>query len=109
MSRDKLPIILSPKAEEDFADILQYTFQTWCEKQMYVYRAVIDKALLTIQQNPDIGHQRPEISKAIGHFLLDSMSFFIDLTSLQFMFHAYCMNEWILKARSEPLQHLSLC
>ena len=63
MSRDKLSIILSPKAEEDFADILQYTFQTWSEKQMYVYRAVIDKALLTIQQNPEIGHQRPEISK----------------------------------------------
>jgi len=63
MSRDKLSIILSPKAEEDFADILQYTFETWSEKQMYVYRAVIDKALLTIQQNPEIGYQRPEISK----------------------------------------------
>lgn len=68
MSRDKLPIILSPKAEEDFADILQYTFQTWGEKQMYVYRAVIDKALLTIQQNPDIGQQRPEISKSHRSF-----------------------------------------
>jgi hypothetical protein len=40
--------------------------------------------------------------KAIGRFLQDSMSFFIELTSVQFMFHAYCMNAWILKARSEP-------
>ncbi len=68
MSLDELSIILSPQAEEDFADILQYTFQTWSEKQMYVYRAVIDKALLTIQQNPEIGHQRPELSKSHRSF-----------------------------------------
>ncbi len=30
---------------------------------MHVYRSVIDKALITIQQNPEIGHRRPEISK----------------------------------------------
>jgi toxin ParE1/3/4 len=30
---------------------------------MYVYRAVIDKALLIIQQKSEIGHLRPEISK----------------------------------------------
>lgn len=63
MSLDELSIFLSPQAEEDFADILQYSLQTWGEKQMYVYRAVIDKALLIIQQNSEIGHQRPEISK----------------------------------------------
>lgn len=63
MSQDELSIFLSPQAEEDFADILQYTLETWGEKQVYVYRAVIDKALLTIQQNPEIGHQRPDISK----------------------------------------------
>lgn len=63
MPLDELSIFLSPQAEEDFADILQYTLQTWGEKQMYVYRAVIDKALLIIQQNSEIGHQRPEISK----------------------------------------------
>lgn len=63
MSLDEPSIILSPKAEDDFADILQYTFQTWGEKQMHDYRVVIDKAILTIQQNPEIGHRRPEISK----------------------------------------------
>ncbi|WNB76759.1 type II toxin-antitoxin system RelE/ParE family toxin [Methylomonas koyamae] len=63
MSQDELSIILSPQAVDDFADILQYTFQTWSEKQMHVYRSVIDKALITIQQNPEIGHRRPEISK----------------------------------------------
>lgn len=64
MSRPDLPLILSPRAEDDFADILQYTLETWGEKQVFVYRAVLDKALLTIQQNPDIGHKRPELSPA---------------------------------------------
>jgi len=68
MSLDERLIILSPQAEEDFADILQYTFQTWGEKQMYVYRSVIDKALLTIQQNPEIGHRRVELSKSHRSF-----------------------------------------
>jgi len=48
----------------------------------------------------DIGGQ--SFQKATGRFLQDSMLFFIELTSVQFMFHAYCMNVWILKARSEP-------
>lgn len=68
MSQDELSIFLSPQAEEDFADILQYTLETWGEKQVHVYRAVIDKALLTIQKNPEIGHQRPDISKTHRSF-----------------------------------------
>jgi len=58
-----LPLILSPQAEDDFADILQNTLETWGENQVYVYRAVFDKALQTIQQNPQIGHRKIEISK----------------------------------------------
>lgn len=64
MSRPDRLLILSPQAEDDFADILQYTLDTWGEVQVLVYRAVLDKALLTIQQNPDIGYQRPELSAA---------------------------------------------
>ncbi len=63
MSLPDLPLILSPQAEDDFADILQYTFETWGEDQVYLYREVIDKALLTIQQNPQIGHRKLEISQ----------------------------------------------
>lgn len=48
MSRPDLPLILSPQAEEDFAVILQYTFETWGENQVYVYRDVLHKALRTI-------------------------------------------------------------
>lgn len=60
-SLDRL-LILSPKAEEDFADIFQYSLETWGEAQAYTYRDILDRALLTIQDNPQLGHGRPELS-----------------------------------------------
>ena len=60
-SLDRL-LILSPRAEDDFADIFQYSLETWGEAQAYVYRDILDKALLIIQDNPQIGHARPDLS-----------------------------------------------
>jgi toxin ParE1/3/4 len=57
-----MDLILSPQAEEDFADILQYTLETWGETQMLAYRGVLDNALKTVLQYPDIGYKRPELS-----------------------------------------------
>jgi toxin ParE1/3/4 len=37
MSRADLPLILSPRAEDDFTDILQYTLETWGEAQAFEY------------------------------------------------------------------------
>ena len=62
MSLDDYSLVLSPQAEEDFTDILQYTLQTWGDRQMNAYRAVIDKALHTLLQNPLIGQVRSDIS-----------------------------------------------
>jgi toxin ParE1/3/4 len=62
MSPPDVPVILAPQAEDDFADILQYTLETWGEAQAYAYRAVLDQALVTIQHYPQIGHSRPELS-----------------------------------------------
>jgi len=62
MSRPKRRLILSPQAQEDFADILQYTLETWGKVQALSYRSILDKALVTIQKNPRIGHSRPELS-----------------------------------------------
>ncbi|TCV84051.1 MULTISPECIES: hypothetical protein [Methylomonas] len=45
MSQDELSVTLSPQAENDFADILQYTLETWGEKQLYVYRAVAELSI----------------------------------------------------------------
>jgi len=64
MSRPDLPLILSPRAEEDFADILQYTLETWGEAQAFEYRDLLDQALLTVREHPQIGHSRRELSAA---------------------------------------------
>lgn len=64
MSSPDVQLILSPQAEQDFADILQYTLETWGNAQTYAYRAILDKALLAIQQYPQIGQCRPELSTA---------------------------------------------
>lgn len=64
MSHPDIELILSPQAEEDFTDILQYTFETRGDAQVNVYSAVLNKALLTIQQYPQIGHKSPELSEA---------------------------------------------
>ncbi|HEY8034863.1 MAG TPA: type II toxin-antitoxin system RelE/ParE family toxin [Methylobacter sp.] len=64
MSSSDVQLILSPQAEEDFADILQYALETWGEAQTYTYRTILDRALLTIQQYPQIGHHRPGLSAA---------------------------------------------
>ena len=62
MSGLDLLLILSPRAEDDFADIFQYSLETWGEVRAYAYRDILDQALLTIQDNPLIGHGRPELS-----------------------------------------------
>jgi toxin ParE1/3/4 len=62
MSPPDRPLILSPQAIEDFTDLLQYTLATWGEAQLHAYRGVLDQALTTIQNHPDIGHARPDLS-----------------------------------------------
>jgi len=62
MSSHDIKLILSPKAEEDFSDILQYTLENWGEEKTYAYRDVINKALLTIAQYPNVGYIRKEFS-----------------------------------------------
>ena len=57
-SRKELPVTLSPRARQDFVDILQYTGETWGEAQLLIYRDKIDEALRAIGRNPDIGHRR---------------------------------------------------
>ncbi|BBA36812.1 plasmid stabilization system protein [Methylocaldum marinum] len=64
MSRSDLPLILSSKVQDDFADILQYSLETWGEAQAFAYRAVLHQAVPTIPENPQIGHGRPELSPA---------------------------------------------
>lgn len=69
MSNHEYELILSPLAEEDFADILQYTFETWNKSQVLIYRSILDKALTTIKKNPGIGTLKPELSHKHRIFL----------------------------------------
>jgi toxin ParE1/3/4 len=64
MSPHERRLILSPRAQDDLSDILQYTLATWGEAQVLAYRAVLDEALRTIQRNPAIGQRVPELSPA---------------------------------------------
>ena len=71
----KLRLILSPQAQHDFADILQYTLETWGKAQALFYRSILDRALVTLQENPRIGHRRPDLSAEhrilpAGHHLI---------------------------------------
>ena len=40
-SRKPLPLKLSPKARQDFIDILRYTGETWGEKQALCYCCIL--------------------------------------------------------------------
>ena len=59
--RPPLPIKLSPKARQDFIDILRYTGETWGPDQLQTYRDKIDDALQAIGRNPQIGHRRDDL------------------------------------------------
>lgn len=71
-SRRPLPLKLSPKARQDFIDILRYTCETWGEKQLQVYRDKIDDALQTISQNPQLGHSRDDLPSTFLAYLVGS-------------------------------------
>ena len=49
---------LSPKARQDFIDILRYTGETWGEAQFFAYRDKINDALQALSENPRLGHGR---------------------------------------------------
>jgi toxin ParE1/3/4 len=56
--RSPLPIKLSPKARQDFVDILRYTGETWGPNQLLIYRDKIDDALQAIGRNLRISAHR---------------------------------------------------
>ena len=53
-SRKVLPVKLSPKARQDFIDILQYTGETWGEPQLLIYRNKINDALQALGQDAQL-------------------------------------------------------
>jgi toxin ParE1/3/4 len=67
-----LPLKLSPKARQDFIDILRYTSEKWGQQQLLVYRAKIDDALQAIRHNPQLGHGRDDLPPTYQAYLVGS-------------------------------------
>lgn len=61
-SHNPLPIKLSPRARQDFVDILRFTGETWGRNQLIAYRDKINDALQAISHNPQLGHHRDDLS-----------------------------------------------
>src|SRR6185312_5191422 len=52
---------LSPQAEDDLADILQYTERRWGVAQADAYEATLQRALLELLDFPNMGRARPDL------------------------------------------------
>jgi toxin ParE1/3/4 len=63
---------LSPKARQDFIDILRYTGETWGQDQLLAYRDKIDEALQAIRHNPQLGHGRDDLPPTHLAYLVGS-------------------------------------
>ena len=71
-SRKALPVKLSPRARQDFIEILRYTGENWGQHQLLAYRAKIDEALQAISQNPQSGHRRDDLPATHLAYLVGS-------------------------------------
>jgi toxin ParE1/3/4 len=67
-----LPLKLSPRARQDFVDILSYTGETWGQNQLLIYRDKIKDALTAISNNPEIGHGRDDLPSTHSAYLVGS-------------------------------------
>ena len=62
-SLERRPVRLSRRARDDFTGILRFTAETWGLHQLKTYRDRLDEALLSIRDNPEIGHRRDDLPK----------------------------------------------
>ena len=72
MSSRNQQLTLSPKAHQDFIDIMRYTGETWGEKQLLSYRDKINDALQSISGNPQLGHHRHDLPSTHHSYLVGS-------------------------------------
>ena len=63
---------LSPKARQDFIDILRYTGETWGQAQLLTYRDKINAALQAIGENAQLGHHRADLPPTHFAYLVGS-------------------------------------
>jgi toxin ParE1/3/4 len=61
MSSHKFHLELATRARADVQDILSDTADKWGEQQVYKYGATLDSALALIEENPRLGHTKPNL------------------------------------------------
>lgn len=71
-SRSTLPLRLSPKARQDFTDILRYTGETWGKDQLFAYRDKLNDVLEALRHNPLLGHRREDLPPPLLAYLVGS-------------------------------------
>jgi len=71
-SHKSLPLTLSPKARQDFVDILRHTGETWGMDRLLAYRDKINDALQEIGENPQRGHHRDDLPPTHFAYLVGS-------------------------------------
>jgi len=65
-----MPLKLSPRARQDFVDILRYTGETWGKSQLLVYRDKINDALQAISHTPELGLGRDDLPPTHQSYLV---------------------------------------
>lgn len=66
-----LPVILVKAAQADFEDIHVYTVRTWDEDQWLRYRAMLERAFLTLGDNPLLGRARDDLKPGYRTYLVE--------------------------------------
>ena len=56
---------LTPEAADDLRDLLQYSLETWGQRQRDTYRALIHRALRDLARFPDLGRGRDELAPGL--------------------------------------------
>jgi plasmid stabilization system protein ParE len=59
-----------PQVDLDILDALTFTLRTWDEKQVSVYRRLIQEAELELRRHPTIGRLREDIGSGIRVFCI---------------------------------------
>jgi len=62
-SPERYTLRLSRQAEQDIESILQYTYETYGERQRQRYADALHEAFETITGTPGLGHRRSDLSE----------------------------------------------
>ena len=61
MSACRPRVVLTPKARQDYRQLLLYSRSQWGQRQRDVYKAQLNRALENLADYPEIGRQRDDL------------------------------------------------